>query len=325
MSNARASVVSSCRASGFVTDQAFRPHLTAGASVCGAAVLVLGLVIAPPDVQVAKTKPREVQLAAFALHPTTSLPPLLDEFISGQATPVVPLLPPVVHGGAGIPNGAVITLRESPPAAPPTGSPTLAADAVGQSQLAAAIESEELSFENELAEWVTSAFMSVLPLIPEPFAGAFLFFVVVPVFAFLLLIFPPKFPEAVEAIPDPLEEDPLPAAAENKEAVEAMVEQREADIDQAGPLDELDIDTDNTTLKQPDTDTDKTTAELHTDPDPDTDTDTDTDKTTPQLDTDPDTDKTTPEQPDTETNETTPEQLDTDPTPTPTPTPAPAR
>ncbi|WP_029113367.1 hypothetical protein [Mycobacterium sp. URHB0044] len=84
-----------------------RRQLAAGGAVASAAILALGLVVAPPDVRGARTEVRQVQLSALTLSPPALLG-ALERFIDSRVHAVVPAAQ-AVAGGADIPAPVVKT------------------------------------------------------------------------------------------------------------------------------------------------------------------------------------------------------------------------
>jgi hypothetical protein len=120
MSHAGRSVVSGRCAGGFVRRPSVRPYLTSGVAVASAGILAAGLVTAPPEVSVARTEVRGVQLIAFALPSTAPSAAVLEQFVRNQGQTVLPLITEV---GTADSLGAVRS----------TGSPTQVIDATAQS------------------------------------------------------------------------------------------------------------------------------------------------------------------------------------------------
>lgn len=85
-----------------------RAHLIAGGAVASAGILTLGLVIAPPDSNSARTEVRAVQLAGLAMPPPAYLG-ALEKFISDQAQTVVPVTKAAAGGTTDIATTVVNT------------------------------------------------------------------------------------------------------------------------------------------------------------------------------------------------------------------------
>ena len=84
-----------------------RPNLTAGVAVASAGILAASLVAAPPEVSVARTEVRGVQLIAFALPSTAPAAATLEKFVRNQGQTIVSVTP-VIMGAADV-TGAVVS------------------------------------------------------------------------------------------------------------------------------------------------------------------------------------------------------------------------
>jgi hypothetical protein len=61
-----------------------RPYFSTGVAVASAGILAASLVAAPPEVSVARTEGRGVQLRAFALPSTAPAAATLEKFVRNQ-------------------------------------------------------------------------------------------------------------------------------------------------------------------------------------------------------------------------------------------------
>src|SRR5262245_27660491 len=136
------------------TNRSVCRHLTAGGAVASAAILAIGLVVAPPNVGGARTEARAVQLATFALSTAALSRGLLEEFVSDQAQTVAPGAP-ALPGGAEDVSNADITAQLNLVRA------TL--QSTGQSVIDPAIQSQQVNNAVTAAppDWLTSLLSSI--------------------------------------------------------------------------------------------------------------------------------------------------------------------
>ena len=87
-----------------------RSHFITGGAVASAGILALGLVVAPPDVSVARTEVRAVRLAALTLPSTVSSAAVLEMFVRNQVQTNAPVTRVIPSGGAADIKTAVATL-----------------------------------------------------------------------------------------------------------------------------------------------------------------------------------------------------------------------